>query len=249
VGLFTELANIFYTNLSVSELKALDLSGCHIGNDGARAIASALLLNGTFRCLNLTRNRIVDLGATALALALGRYTLTAQEMEFHEHLLSEAPKQKISDEGGGLLKGKKPKRATPRQMKKVPPTKTLNPMNVSSDPNTPVIAALMLKWRSVVVGSDDTKVLIGNSTLTTLLLEDNFMTGIGLAHFAAMLQMNQRLVTFSVDGNPDLSPAAGTSHRPLHQPPCERNVSDTVIVHHPRSVDLANVSSCTWNVN
>jgi hypothetical protein len=215
-GVFTESANVFYRNFSCSKLKALDLSGCHIGNDGARAIASVLLFAESLRCLNLTRNRIGDPGATALALALSSYRLTPQEIEFHGHVAYEESKQKISDEGGGLLKGRKGKKtprktAAPGQKKKSPPTKSLNPRTLSFDPNAPVSAPVLAKWHSVVGVSDDARALPGNGTLTTLILDDNAITGIGLTALAEMLRVNQRIVTFSVTGNPDLSAAEVTA--------------------------------------
>jgi hypothetical protein len=59
--------------------------------------------------------------------------------------------------------GKKTKRATPDQQKKDSPTKTLNSRTVSFDPNTHVIAAVLLKWRWAIAVSDDVKLLSGNS--------------------------------------------------------------------------------------
>jgi hypothetical protein len=145
-----------------------------------------------------------------LALALSKYSLTAQESELHDHLTYEESKQKISDEGGGLVKGKKgkkPKRGSIALKKKGLQTKSLSPRTISFDPNAPVNAAVLAKWHSVVIVSDEVKFLPGNNTLTTLILDDNLVTGIGLATLADMLKVNQKIVNFSIEGNPDLRPA------------------------------------------
>jgi hypothetical protein len=187
-------------------------------------MASVLLFTESLHCLNLTRNRIGDRGATALALALSSYQLSPQEIEFHTHLVHEESKQKISDDGGGLLKrgkGKKTPRKspTPGQKKKTLPAKTLSPRTLSFDPNAPVSAPVLAKWHSVALIGDDAKVLPGNTTLTTLILDDNAITGIGLAQLAEMLRVNQRIVAFSVQGNPDLSAAEVRGVARTYSPP------------------------------
>jgi hypothetical protein len=204
---FTDSTSFFYRTLAATALKAIDLSGCHIGDDGARALASALFFTSSLRCVNLARNRIGDPGASALAASLSRYTLTNQESEIHDHLVYEDSKQKISDDGSGLLKrkkGGKPKKP-PAKAKKGQPQKTLNARTVSFDPNSPVGPAVLEKWQTVVVMEDGTKVLPGNTTVTTLLLDDNLVTGLGLMALSEMLRNNQKIVNFSILGNPDIA--------------------------------------------
>jgi hypothetical protein len=205
--LFTDSTSLFYRNLAATTLKAIDLSGCHIGDDGACALASALFFTSSLRCLNLTRNRIGDPGASALAASLSHYNLTNQESEIHDHLVYEDSKQKILDDGTGLLKrkkGGKPKKTTAKA-KKGQPQKTINARAASFDPNSPVGPAVLAKWHTVVVMEDGTKVLPGNTTVTTLLLDDNVVTGLGLMVLSEMLKNNQKIVNFSILGNPDIA--------------------------------------------
>jgi hypothetical protein len=222
-GRFSESINCFYQCLASSTLKALDLSGCHLGNDGAKAIASVLFFTTHLRCLNLTGNRISDLGAIALAGALAGHTLTAQEVEVRERLANEEANQRVNDDGGGLLKGKgkgkKPVKKPAVKSKKGQTTKTISAKSLSFDPNSPIIPALLAKWSTVIVKDDGTEVLPGNSTLSTLTLDDNGITGIGLSALVEMLKGNTKLVNFSVEGNPDIDRAEAQKIARRYVPP------------------------------
>jgi hypothetical protein len=221
-GRFSESINCFYQCLAQSTLKALDLSGCHLGNDGAKAIASVLFFTSNLRCVNLTGNRISDVGAVALAGALGGHVLTPQEVEVRARLANEESKQRVNDDGGGLLKGKKGKKPPKKpavKSKKGQPTKTISAKSLSFDPSSPIIPALLSKWSTVLVKEDGTEILPGNSTLSTLTLDDNGITGIGLAALVEMLKGNTRLVNFSVDGNPDIDRAEAQKIARRYVPP------------------------------
>eukprot|EP00742_Colponemidia_sp_Colp-10_P009430 GILJ01010281.1.p1 GENE.GILJ01010281.1~~GILJ01010281.1.p1 ORF type:complete len:705 (+),score=90.35 GILJ01010281.1:203-2116(+) len=55
------------------ELKDLRLSGCELGNDGARALAVALRQHHNLRCINISYNSIGEDGARELATALEQH--------------------------------------------------------------------------------------------------------------------------------------------------------------------------------
>lgn len=222
-GEFTASMNTFYNNLAFSTLKCIDLSGCRVGDDGATAIANGLFFNTSLRCLNLTGNKIGDAGATALSHALSQYVLTDQESEIQERLMNEESKQKISDEGGGLVKrkkgGGKPPAKKPPKPKKGQPQRSAAVRNLSFDPHAPVNPAVLGKWGACETQEDGTKVLPGNTTLTTLILDDNVITGIGFSKLTDMLAVNPRLVNFSVADNPGIEPEAAKKVERRYVPP------------------------------
>jgi hypothetical protein len=207
-GYFSDSLNTFYKNLASSNLKALDLTGCRIGNEGAISIAHTLFFTANLRCINLSSNRIGDSGASCLAAALSSYTLTVQEMEVQEILVNEESKQKLSDEGGGLVKRKKGgkpiiRKGNPKSKKGLP-QKTTSVRTLSFDPYALISPAVLAKWNYCVAQEDGTMILPGNMTLTTLILDDNLITERGLSMLSDMLKTNTRLVNFSISANPDI---------------------------------------------
>ena len=222
-GQFTQSMNTFYNNLAFSTLKCVDLSGCRIGDAGAIAIANGLFFNTSLRCINVSGNKIGDAGATAFAHALGQYVLSDQESEIQERLMNEESKQKISDEGGGLVKRKKgaakPPAKKPPKPKKGQPQRSAAVRALSFDPDAPVNPAILGKWGSCETLDDGTKILPGNTTLTTLILDDNQITGIGFSKLTEMLRVNTHLVNFSVADNPGIDAESAKKAERRYVPP------------------------------
>ena len=212
-GPFTSSLNSFFTALATSTLKVLNLFGCHIGDTGTIALANCLVLNTSLRCLCLSNNRIGDPGAFALADALSSRLLTEQEALIVDRFVNEESKQKISDEGGGLLKkGKKGSKGASKKAPAKPTSKKgqqvkqpqERPMNF--DPEAPVNVVILSKWQSCITDDVGNKILPGNSTITSLLLKDNDITLSGATALKNMLQTNTKIVCFDIDGNPEIEP-------------------------------------------
>jgi len=212
-GPFSTSLNLFFNTLTTSTLKVLNLYGCNLGDAGAFAIANCLYFNTNLKCICLSHNRIGDNGASALASALSSYYLSENENVIVERLMNEESKQKITDEGGSLLKKKKGqkapnKKAPPKAIKKGQQTsRPITERCLSFDPRAPVIPAILAKWNSCITASNGMKVLPGNTTLTTLLLDENQISHHGAVKLAEMLKANSKLVFFSVNSNPDIEPA------------------------------------------
>jgi hypothetical protein len=71
---------------------------------GAIAFANCLFFSTNLLCVSLARNRIGDAGTVALVGALSVYLLNEQGSTIVDKLVNDESKQKISDEGGPLLK-------------------------------------------------------------------------------------------------------------------------------------------------
>ena len=210
---FPSSLNSFINALCTSQIKVLNLFGCHIGDEGAIAVAESLFFNTNLQCLSLSKNRIGDAGALALAAALSEYHLDEQETAIVEKFINDESKQKISDEGGGLVKRKKGQKAPPKK----PQTRNAGRKGAQSrqqveiqknfDPHAPVKAIVLTKWNTCVTldTNPPQKVLPGNSTLTSLLLEENNITEKGAMALKEMLGMNPHIVQFSIDNNPEIS--------------------------------------------
>lgn len=204
----------FFNALCNSSLKVLNLFGCHLGDAGASALAGCLYFNTNLRCVSLAKNRIGDVGAIALASSLGKYYLNESEIQIVDHLLNEESKQKISDEGGGLIKKRKgaktPQRKPPpkpaQQAKGKTPVKKVKEERVHVfDPSAHVSAHVLAKWNSVQTEINTAKYLLGNSVLTTLFLDDNRISMNGYAALKEMLSINTSLRNFSIKSNPEIS--------------------------------------------
>ena len=213
-GPFPASLNLFFNQLTTSNLKILNLYACHIGDAGAIALANTLYFNNNLKCLCLSRNRIGDEGAKALAAALSFYTLSDNEIAIVDRFVNEESKQKISDEGGSLLKKKgkgkaaAPKKAAPKISKKgQQATRTVQERLLSFDPAAPIMAAILTKWSNVVTKENGVRILPGNTTLTTLMLDENQITETGAQHLADMLKVNTTLVNFTISQNAEIDPA------------------------------------------
>ena len=211
---FPATLNIFFNQLTTSNLKILNLYACHIGDAGAIALAHTLYFNTNLKCICLSRNRIGDEGAIALAQALSFYPLSENEVAVVDRFVNEESKQKISDEGGSLLKKKgkgkssAPKKPPPKPSRKGQQTaRTVTERLHSFDPAAPIMAAILTKWSNVVTNENGVRVLPGNTTLSTLLLDENQITGTGAQHLEEMLKVNKTLVNFTVNENPEIDPA------------------------------------------
>ena len=210
---FPASLNLFFNQLTTSNLKILNLYACHIGDTGAIALAHTLYFNTNLKCLCLSRNRIGDDGAIALAQALSFYPLSENEIAVVDRFVNEESKQKISDEGGSLLKKKgkgkaAPKKPPPKPSRKGQQTaRTTTERLHSFDPAAPIMAAILTKWNTVITNESGVRVLPGNNTLSTLLLDENQITGTGAQHLAEMLNVNHTLVNFTLYQNPEVDPA------------------------------------------
>jgi hypothetical protein len=196
--------------LATSTIKVLNLYACRIGDDGAIALASALFFNTSLLCISLTGNRIGDVGAVALSNALSFYVLDEQETAIVEKLVDDESKQKFSDEGGWLLKKRKGQKAPPPKKPAGKPTKkseqTKHPAEraISFDPASLVMPAVLGRWRTCVTLESGQQALPGNTTLTTLILDDNAIGQNGGMALREMLTQNIHIVQFSVANNPDI---------------------------------------------
>jgi hypothetical protein len=208
-GRFPASLNAFFNALTTSPIKVLNLYGCHLGDDGAIALANTLFFNTNLLCISLAKNRIGDAGATALASALGQYLLNEQETAIVEKFVNDESKNKISDEGGSLVRRKKgqkppPKRSSSRPSKKSAHSKHPVERLPSFDPSAPVMPAVLTKWSASVTLENGQRALPGNSVVTTLILDENCIAEIGLKAIRAMLLQNTKLVQFSIDNNPEI---------------------------------------------
>lgn len=216
-GIFPQSLNMFLNALAISNIKVLNLYGCHLGDDGAIGLANCLYFNTNLLCLCLSRNRIGDAGAIALASALSNYVLNEQETAIVERLENEESKQRISDEGGGLIKRRKgqkppPKKPPARNMKKGQQHNRSNQeKSLNFDPAAPVMAAVLTKWNTCVAEANNTKILPGNVTLTSLILDENLITETGAAALQKMLNENTHLVNFSIKSNLEIDPEIAES--------------------------------------
>lgn len=232
VPLFTESSyspslNKFYNFLSNSQLKMLDLTGCNLSDDGASSIARILYFNTSLRCLNLSQNRIGDDGAVELASALSFYFLTDQEVEIHERMMNEERKQRISDDGCDLVKKKKGSKAVSKKTiakpKKGQPTKNVTDRTFSFDPKSQLMPIVISKWNSCASLEDGTLYIQGNTTLTSLILDDNLIGKSGYEKLKEMLSKNSKLINFSLADNPDISEEdAALILRKFENPPQEQ---------------------------
>lgn len=207
---FPETLNMFFNSLATSQLKVLNLHGCHIGDDGAVALSSTLYFNTSLRAICLSRNRIGDVGARAIASALSVYVLSEAEISIVDRLMSEESKQRVSDEGSSLVKRKKGAKAPP---KKPPPktsrkgqqsAKSLSDRVLSFSPAAPVMPAILAKWNACVSCENGTKILPGNTTVTTIMLDENHITRTGYHYLSEMLKVNTKIVHFSMSRNPEI---------------------------------------------
>ncbi|KAK8887036.1 hypothetical protein M9Y10_038071 [Tritrichomonas musculus] len=218
---FPPTLNTFINTLCTSTIKVINLYGCHIGDDGAAAISSALFFNTNLQCLSLSRNRIGDAGAISLAAALSQYILDEQETAIVEKFINDESKQKISDEGGGLVKRKKGQKAP----QKKPPTRATGRKGAQSrqqveiqknfDPQAPVKAIVLTKWNTCVTleTNPPQKVIPGNSTLTSLILDENIITEKGANALKEMLDFNHQIIQFSIDNNTEIPSEMANSLR------------------------------------
>jgi hypothetical protein len=207
---FPPSLNAFFNALTTSTIKVLNLYGCHLGDDGAIALANTLFFNTTLLCISLARNRIGDAGACALASALGVYVLTEQESAIVEKFVNDESKTKISDEGGSLLKRKKgqkapPKKAPARPAKKGAQSKQQTERLLSFDPSAPIMPAVLTKWNACVTSDSGQRAIPGNAVVTTLILDENHIGEVGLKAIREMLMKNTKLIQFSIDNNPEVS--------------------------------------------
>ena len=206
---FPTSLNAFFNALSVSNVKVLNLYGCNIGDDGAVALANTLFFNQTLACVCLSKNKIGDRGAEALAGALSKYVLDEQETAIVEKLTNDESKQKISDEGGGLVKRKgrrpPPKKAPSKTTRGRAQARHQVERQMNFDPAAPVMAAVLGKWGTCITLESGQKVIPGNTTLTSLFLDENMIGEKGARFLRDMLMENSKLVQFSVANNPEIS--------------------------------------------
>ncbi|KAH0791541.1 leucine-rich repeat-containing protein 71-like [Histomonas meleagridis] len=202
--------NLFFNSLTTSTIKVLNLYGCNIGDVGAISLSNCLFFNTTLRCISLSRNRIGDEGAKYLAASLSHYELNEQETLIVEQLINEENKQKISDEGGGLIKRKKGQKNAPkRQQVKTPTKKTRNvkqnvERQLNFDPAAPVKPIIMAKWNNCIMINGGKRVIPGNNVVTSLILDENLITENGAFALRDMLKLNNNIVQFSIDHNPEV---------------------------------------------
>lgn len=208
---FPVTLNLFFNALCTSHLKNLNLYGCHIGDDGASALAETLFFNTSLKCLNLSKNRIGNNGAIKLAFALGQYVLNENELSILQSLMKEDSKHKITEEGGNFLKKKKgsskapAKKPPPKQPAKKGSTAKAPAEKVYSfDPNAQVSPVVLFQWSSSQTLENNVVVIPGNKTVSTLLLDDNRVGSAGYNALKEMLQINTTLKIFSIRCNPEI---------------------------------------------
>ncbi|OHT05284.1 hypothetical protein TRFO_26969 [Tritrichomonas foetus] len=210
---FPPSLNTFFNTLCNSPIKVLNLYGCHLGDEGAITLAHSLYFNKNLQCLSLARNRIGDDGAIALSSALSRYVLDEQETAIVEKFKNDESKPKISDEGGVLIKKKKGQKSVP--VKKHPPPRAAGKKGAQAhqiterlnnfDPSAQVKAIIFNKWNSCITLPDtNQKVIPGNTTISSLILDENNITEKGGKALMEMLNYNNRIVQFSIVNNDDL---------------------------------------------
>jgi hypothetical protein len=206
---FSTSLNTFFNALSSSTIKVLNLYGCHIGDDGAIGFARSLFFNTNLVCISLARNRIGDAGARALASALNLYLLNEQESALVDKFVNDESKNRISDEGGSLVKRKKgtrapPKRPPPKSTKRGAQAKQQIDRAINFDPAAPVMPAVLTKWNTCVAAEGGQKAIPGNTVVTSLILDENLIGEIGVAALREMLARNARIVQFSIASNPEV---------------------------------------------
>ncbi|OHS95975.1 hypothetical protein TRFO_37871 [Tritrichomonas foetus] len=200
--------NQFFNTLSTSSIKVLNLYDCHIGDVGAIAMANTLMFNTNLQCLSLARNRIGDKGAIALSKSLTNYVLSEQESVIVGMFISEENKSKITDDGGNLAKKRKgqkppPKKPPPKAVTKKGGSQRLQAL-INFDPNASISPVVSEKWKLVENSPDNQKIIPGNKTLNTLLLDENEIKKDGIAALKMMLSMNKYIINFSITKNLDV---------------------------------------------
>jgi hypothetical protein len=205
---FSQSLNTFLNALSSSTIKVLNLYGCHIGDDGTIGFARCLFFNTNLVCVSLARNRIGDAGARALAAALSHYLLNEQEVALVDKFVNDESKNRISDEGGSLIKRKKgarapPKRPPPKSTKRAAQAKQQIDRAINFDPAAPVMPAVLTKWNTCVT-VEGQKAIPGNTVVTSLILDENLIGEVGVAALREMLAGNSRIVQFSITSNPEI---------------------------------------------
>ncbi|OHT06869.1 hypothetical protein TRFO_25049 [Tritrichomonas foetus] len=222
-SVFNPSVNKLYNAFAMSTLKMLDLTGCNLGDDGAISLARSLYFNQSIKCLNLSSNKIGDLGAFSLADALSFYFLTDQEIEIREKIINDDSKSKINDDGSDLVKKKKGGKAPPKKTvtkpKKGQQAKPTNDRTYSFDPNLPIQPAVIARWNTCVLMDDGRMYIQGNTSLSTLLLNDNLIGTRGLLRLTEMLSKNEKIVNFSIAANPDISEEEAASVFRKYTPP------------------------------
>ena len=227
--------NLFFNSLSTSNLKVLNLYGCNLGDDGTIAFAYSLYFNTNLKAVCLSRNKIGDNGAIALASALSSYILSENECIIVDRLMNEESKQRISDEGTNLLKRKKGQKPPPKKnVPKVPkknqlPTRSNIEKNISFDPKSPIMPAILSKWNSCFTGPNGIKILPGNNSLTTLLLDENEISRTGALRLSEMLKSNIKISNFSILNNPDLDASDISSLNRQSVPDSQISASSTYV--------------------
>jgi hypothetical protein len=203
---FPPSLNSFFAALSTSNIRVLNLYGCHLGDDGASAFASMLYFNTSLLCISLGRNRIGDIGAKALASALSTYVLSPQEALIVDQLKKREFQQKISDEGGGLLKRKRGQKVARRSPVRRTHTVRgkIEEKVLNFDPAAPVSTVVLNKWKSYVKLENGMCGLTGNSTVTSLVLDENVIGERGVEALKEMLGVNKNVIHFSIAHNPDI---------------------------------------------
>ncbi|CAF1306784.1 unnamed protein product [Didymodactylos carnosus] len=177
-------------------LTTLDLADNQISADGAKAIATALITNQTLTTLNLWNNKISADGAKAIATALmTNQTLTTLDL---------ADNQISADEAKGI--------ATPLMTNQTLTTLDLWNNQISDDGAKAIATALITKQtlttlnlRSNEISDDGAKAiataLMTNQTLTTLNLWNNKISDDGAKAIATALMTNQTLITLNLRFN------------------------------------------------
>jgi hypothetical protein len=183
-----------------------------LGDDGVKGFASVLFFNTSLLCVSLARNRITDIGAKALAAALSRYLLNEQETAIVEKFMNDESKQRISDEGGGLVKRRKGQKApikrgvtTRQSVKRGSSGRRMAERSLNFDPSAPVAAVVLAKWNICITLDNGQKAIPGNATITSLILDENAIGEVGLNALKEMLVLNRKIVQFSIECNPEIS--------------------------------------------
>ena len=83
------------------------------------------------------------------------------------------------------------------------------------DPQAPVKAIVLTKWNTCVTleTNPPQKVIPGNSTLTSLILDENNITEKGANALKEMLDFNHKIIQFSIDNNTEIPSEMANSLR------------------------------------
>jgi hypothetical protein len=203
---FTPSFNAFLNAINSSEIRALNLANCHLGDLGAQYLAEVLYINTTLLCLCLSGNRIGDVGAEALASSLSFRALSPPELEIVNLLINDEAKHKLPEEGP--LTGKRfGKRRVIRSIDKTKfkGKKSNEDKFINFDWNAPCCSILLKKWNDLIEGGVNQKLLPGNGVLTTLILDENMIGMDGYHALKEMLSLNNVLVNFSMSRNTGIS--------------------------------------------